>query len=165
MLEEEIVSQIMLDITHTILPSWVTRGPLHPSSVSQGNLLAGEWCTFTTINLVITLTRFWGKSKESREVRILENFLHLVSAVKYASLWKVDETSIQAYESHMYEYLRSLLELFPGTSIVPNQHMALHFGSQLRRFGPQQGWRGFTFECVKLDQMNTSSGLFHLNHG
>ncbi|KAJ3752746.1 hypothetical protein EV360DRAFT_18877, partial [Lentinula raphanica] len=36
--------------------------------------------------------------------------------------------------------------LYPHTRITPYQHMMLHFGDLLRRFGPVHSWRCFAFE-------------------
>ncbi len=141
-------------------PSWVTAGPKHPGSTKQGKLHADQWRSFCSINLVVTLIRIWGlEAPESEKGRMLENFLHLVSAVKYACLRVVNGESINAYESHMYTYLRTLFELYPGTELVPNQHMALHFGDHLRRFGPTHSWRCFAFERYNflLQQVETNN--------
>lgn len=147
-------------MARTIVPSWVPRGPKNPGSTKQGKLHADQWRSFCTINLVITLIRLWGSEpKDSKESLMLTNFLHLVSAVKYASLRVVTEESILAYENHIHAYLQTLLELYPGTELVPNQHMALHFGDQLRRFGPTHAWRCFAFERFNylLQQVQTNT--------
>ncbi|KAF7771841.1 hypothetical protein Agabi119p4_6152 [Agaricus bisporus var. burnettii] len=159
-LGKEKIADIKLDMARTIVPSWVPRGPKNPGSTKQGKLHADQWRSFCTINLVITLVRLWGSEpKDSRERLMLTNFLHLVSAVKYASLRVVTEESIIAYEFNIRAYLRTLLELYPGTELVPNQHMALHFGDQLRRFGPTHGWRCFAFERFNylLQQVQTNT--------
>lgn len=160
MLGTETIAEIKLDMDRLTLPSWVPKGPKHPGSTKQGKLHADQWRSFCTINLVITLVRLWGQEDyDSKEGRMLRNFLHLVSAVKYASLRIVDEESIHAYETHIYAYLQTLLELYPGTELVPNQHMALHFGRHLRQFGPTHSWRCLAFERFNylLQQVETNN--------
>lgn len=147
MLGKKIVGEIKHDASRLTLPSWVPNGPKHPGSTKQGKLHADQWRSFCTINLVVTLVRLWGLDPpDSEKGRMLENFLHLVSAIKYATLRSITEESIVAYEMHLQAYLRTLLDLYPGTELVANQHMALHFGDHLRRFGPTHSWRCFAFE-------------------
>lgn len=72
--------------------------------------------------------------------------MHLVTAVKLATMRTMTAERILQYEHHMHRYLETLLELYPGAEISSYQHMALHFGDQLRRFGPTHAWRCFPFE-------------------
>lgn len=129
------------------LPSWISRAPTHPGETKYGKYHADQWQAFCTINLPVTLVRLWGsKPKDSREYRMLENFMHLVTAVKLATMRKITPSRITDYEHHIRQYLSTLLDLFPGTEVSPYQHMSLHFGDQLRRFGPTHAWRCFPFE-------------------
>ena len=142
------------------LPSWVSPAPKHPGESSWGKFTADQWKSFCTINLPITLIRLWGaKPHDSREYRMLANFMHLVTAVKLATMRQMTERRILKYESHMRKYLTTLLELYPDTTITPYQHMALHFGDMLRRFGPTHAWRCFPFERYNylLQQTPTNS--------
>ncbi|KAJ3571368.1 hypothetical protein NP233_g3797 [Leucocoprinus birnbaumii] len=77
---------------------------------------------------------------------MLQNFLHLVNAIKIGSMRTTSLKHSQDYEFHMKKYLETLLELYPGATLSPYQHMALHVGQQLRRFGPTHAWRCFAFE-------------------
>ncbi|KAJ3512199.1 hypothetical protein NLJ89_g3658 [Agrocybe chaxingu] len=43
---------------------------------------------------------------------------------------------IKAYNSHILRYVGGLKDIFPGTSLLPNHHAALHIGDGLTRFGP-----------------------------
>ncbi|KAF9488327.1 hypothetical protein BDN71DRAFT_1536650 [Pleurotus eryngii] len=116
-----------------LLPSCVGRGPHQPREAAGGHLKADEWRTFCTVNLPITLTRLWsGDSATTHERCMLKNFLHLVQAVRIASFREISNADVHAYEFHMHAYLTSLLSLYPGIKIVPNQHISLHFGEHLR---------------------------------
>ena len=77
---------------------------------------------------------------------MLDNYLDLVKAVELATRYTQTEANIADYEHHMERYLRTLLELYPQIDIQPYQHLALHFGEHLRRFGPTHSWRCFPFE-------------------
>ncbi|KAF9440671.1 hypothetical protein P691DRAFT_686860, partial [Macrolepiota fuliginosa MF-IS2] len=102
---------------------------------------------FCMIYLSITLTCIWGnKPANSHKYKMLRNFLHLVTTVKIGSMRTTSSKCTEKYEYHMRTYLKSLLELYPGSEISPYQHMALHIGQQLHCFGPMHSWRCYTFE-------------------
>lgn len=146
-LGNQTLSEVKSDMARLLLPSCVGRGPHRPGEAAGGRLKADEWRTFCTVNLPITLTRLWsGDSATTHERRMLQNFLHLVQAVRIASFREISNADVQAYEFHMHAYLTSLLALYPGIKIVPNQHISLHFGEHLRRWGPVHSWRCFAFE-------------------
>ena len=129
------------------LPSWVAPAPRQPGVAKRGKFTADQWRTFCIINLVFTLTRLWGSEPEtSRDRRMLDNFMHLVTAVKLASMRCMTPERIAQYTFHMHQYLTTLLDLYPGATIAPYQHLALHFQTFLQRFGPTQGWHCFAFE-------------------
>jgi hypothetical protein len=129
------------------LPSWVTPASSNPGEAWRGKLTADQWRTLCCLNLVITLTRLWGDKPEgSRWRQMLDNFLHLVAAIKLASMRRMTQRRIKQYHHHMYQYLSRLVDLYPGTSITPTQHLALHFDTFLSRFGPTHAWRCFPFE-------------------
>lgn len=132
----------------TQLPIWVSRGPKHPGTAKQGRLKADEWKSFCLIHLPITLVRLWSSSGEdtSRQRKVLSNFMDLVEAIRLSSLRNITSAQITQYEKYIHRYLRKLLDLYPGTSIAPYQHLSLHFGEHLRRWGPTHSWRCFAFE-------------------
>lgn len=129
------------------LPGWVSRAPSHPGESRWGKFYADQWRAFCTVNLPVTLIRLWGtKPKESREYQMLENFMDLVTAVKLATMRKMTMQRIAQYETYMRRYLEKLIVLYPGANFGPYQHMSMHFGDQLHRFGPTHSWRCYPFE-------------------
>lgn len=129
------------------LPTWFRTAPKHPGEVRWGKFKADKWKAFCTVNLPITLARLWGsKPKHDRQYKMLENFLHLVTAVTYANQWTLTEDTINLYDLHMSAYLNGFVELYPFANISPYQHLSLHFSSHLRRWGPTHSWRCFAFE-------------------
>lgn len=129
------------------LPSWFPAAPRHPGESKWGKFSADQWKSFCTVNLPLTLTRLWGYGgKQNRERAMLENFMHLVTAVKLATYRRTTTERIVNYDRHMKLYLQNLLILYPSTKITPYQHMSLHFADQLKRFGPVHSWRCFPFE-------------------
>lgn len=146
-LGKEVLAEVWKDLERIQLPSWVPHPPGHPGDCRWGKLTADQWRSLCTIILPVTLMRLWGdKPKEDRKYKMLQNFLHLVAAVKAASKRRTTSELARDYEFHMREYLKTLLQLFPGTQLTLYQHMALHVGDQLRRFGPTHSWRCFAFE-------------------
>jgi len=129
------------------LPSWVSPAPRHPGEAKRGKFTADQWRSFCMINLPLTLNRLWGQeAQDSRKRQMLHNFMHLVSAVKLATLRCMTSERISRYAFHIHEYLKNLLQLYPATTISPYQHLALHLQDFLRRFGPVHSWRCFPFE-------------------
>ncbi|KAJ3870997.1 hypothetical protein F5051DRAFT_341469 [Lentinula edodes] len=127
--------------------------PNRPGEKSHGSFTADQWRTFCTINLPITLVRLWGPlPQDERKYAILVNFMHLVTAVCLANMRVMTEARIRSYEHHMRVYLEEVVgykqenPLFPHTELTTYQHMSLHFGNLLRRFGPPHSWRCFAFE-------------------
>lgn len=146
-LGKEALREVMADMSRTTLPTWVSAGPKNPGSKGQGRLKADEWKTLCTIRLPISLIRLWGtRPPGSRTREVLMNYMDLVHAVQLASLRELTPLQVERYEFYMHRYLTRLLELYPGTSISPYQHLSLHFGEHLRRWGPPHSWRCYAFE-------------------
>lgn len=139
------LGEVREDMDRLCLPSWIGRGPKQPGEAKQGRLKADEWRTLCMVNLPITLVRLWGQDK-GRSGDVLNNYMHLVQAVKIASQRQISAQDIKNYQYHMHSYLESLLKLYLGTTITPYQHISLHFGEHLRRWGPVHSWRCFAFE-------------------
>ncbi|KAJ2911634.1 hypothetical protein MD484_g8783, partial [Candolleomyces efflorescens] len=146
-LGRDTLEEVRKDIAQLNLPSWHPTSPPHPGEQTWGKFTAAQWRTFCVVVLPVTLVRLWGDAPRGsvQELR-LTNFIHLVSAVKIASSYSLNEGHIKDYEYHMHAYLTSLLQLYPGLRLTPYQHLSLHFGDQLRNFGPVHAWRCFVYE-------------------
>jgi len=135
-LGRDLLSEVRQDMERIQLPTWVSRTPNHPGESDWGKFTADNWRSFCLINLPITLTRLWGgKPRESREYRMLDNYMHLITAIKLATSRNITAGHISAYQAHMHAYLKSLLILYNNTSCTsfrypsrplrPNTCMAL----------------------------------------
>lgn len=136
--------------------------PKRPGEKGQGSLTADQWRTFCSDNLPFTLVRLWGHLPQNdRKYRMLVNFMHLITAVRLANMRVMTEVRIQQFETHIRVYLEELADLYPHTRITTYQHMVLHFGTLLRRFGPVHSWRCFGFERLNytLRKFPTNSRL------
>ena len=89
---------------------------------------------------------------------MLVNFMHLVTAVVLAGLWRTTSLHVDIFEAHMRRYLETLVDLFPEGHIVPNHHLTLHIPDLTRLFGAVPGWRSFGFERFNflLQEQNTN---------
>ncbi|KAH9941081.1 hypothetical protein B0H21DRAFT_710687 [Amylocystis lapponica] len=150
------------DMREVVLPSSISRAPSKIGATGQGTIGADEWRTFCTINLPITLIYRWGTLPENtREYKILMNFMHLVTAVKLATMRIVTPDRLWQYRISMHRYLTSLLELFPGTTLTPYQHMSLHLPDTLTQLGPAPSIWVFAFERANyiLQQTQTNNRI------
>jgi len=146
-LGKDLLAEVRADMERTQLPTWVSRAPSHPGEKNWGKFTADDWRSFCLINLPITLIRLWGgHPSSSRTHQMLENYMHLVTAIKLATKRQITCEDIAGYEFHIHAYLESLLILYPRNSLSPYQHLALHFGPFLTRFGPTHAWRCYPFE-------------------
>lgn len=127
------------------VPSWLTLPPLSFGTTRHGKLSADHWRTLCTVNLPVTLIRTWSV-QETRRIDMLRNFLNLVETVELIGLLEISEEDIVRAETLLEQYLRTAKELYKGSKIQPNQHLALHLGFFLRLFGPMHSWRSFVFE-------------------
>ncbi|TBU28219.1 hypothetical protein BD311DRAFT_663831 [Dichomitus squalens] len=145
-LTPEVINQLRHDLQNTYLPSWLERPPVNFGSASHGKLKADHWRTVCTINMVITLVRIWSSPTATTGDRLLlENFIHLVTAVDMATRRSMDTERARQYDFQMLQYLRTLRSLFEH-DLVPNHHLSLHLVTCLLLFGPVHGWWAYPFE-------------------
>lgn len=100
------------------------------------------------------------------EHKLLQNFIHLVTAVDVATRRSVTREKVELYSEQMYLYLAGIKELF-NHDLVGNHHLSLHLPPFLEDFGPVHGWWAFAFERYngvlgRLNKNNhTSTCLSH----
>lgn len=142
-LSKEVLQEVWADMANTTLPSWIQMPPKNVGSSSAGRLKADQWRTFSTVNLVITLIRLWSGTDMQP---MLDNFLALVSAVRWATLRSTSNNHISVVQEQMIHYLTTTVQLFGARVLTINHHMSLHIVDFLRLFGPVHGWWSFPFE-------------------
>lgn len=160
-LTPDIIKAVHTDMMSTYLPSWIERPPANFGSSAHGKLKADHWRTVCTISLVITLVRVWSSlTALTGDGKVLENFIHLVTAVDLATRHSMDPDRARLFDHHMAEYLRTLRELFRH-NLVPNHHLSLHLTACLLLFGPVRGWWGFPFERYNgiIQRLNTNNHI------
>lgn len=158
-LTQEVIDVIRADIQKTVFPSWMERPPKSFGSTAYGKLKADQWRTVCTVSLTITLTRLWGIASASPKDRLLlDNFIHLVTAVDLATRRTMDKDRAAAFDDHMLKYLQGLRDIF-SHELVPNHHLSLHLVTCLLMFGPVNGWWAFPFERYNglLQSLNTNN--------
>ncbi|EPS92499.1 hypothetical protein FOMPIDRAFT_1103741, partial [Fomitopsis schrenkii] len=146
-LGRDVLEEVWSDQRRTLLPSCVAPAPSRIGAQKR-TLKADEWRTLATIHLVITLVRLWRFGSE-REQAMLDNYIHLVSAIAIAGLHSTSRAHIAAYDFHYQKYLESFLELYKEVPLMPSNHMAQHFADVfLDLFGPSHSIRAWAMERV-----------------
>ncbi|KAL1741381.1 hypothetical protein HDZ31DRAFT_66981 [Schizophyllum fasciatum] len=159
-LGKERLAEIDHDAETLILPSSMQAAPKSAGERKGGKFKAASWLTYALVNLPITLIRLWGSApSDSRERAMLDNYMHLVKAIRLASLPYMTPEVIESYTSEMHRYLTTLLELFPGTTITIYQHLSLHLPLLLAEHGPTHAWRCWVVERMNhvLQTLNTNN--------
>ncbi|KAL1750194.1 hypothetical protein FB107DRAFT_187608, partial [Schizophyllum commune] len=157
---KERLAEIDHDAETLILPSSMQAAPKSAGERKGGKFKAASWLTYALVNLPITLIRLWGGAPpDSRERAMLDNYMHLVKAIRLASLPYMTSEVIESYTSEMHRYLTTLLELFPGTTITIYQHLSLHLPLLLAEHGPTHAWRCWVVERMNhvLQTLNTNN--------
>lgn len=161
MLGKRILEHVWSDMDKIILPSWVSRVPRRIGSSGKATGLglgADEWRTLCSIHLTTTLIYLWGTSPEdSRDFKLLTNFMDLVTAVKLATKRITTSETRDKCRYYIHHYLTTMLELFPGASIRPNQHMILHLPDVLEALGPAPSIWCFGFERANYILQQTAT--------
>ncbi|KAI0691402.1 hypothetical protein C8T65DRAFT_587231, partial [Cerioporus squamosus] len=159
---------VTADMGVTLLPSAIGRPPVNVGSAGAGTLSADQWRTLCMVHLVVTLTRLWGwLPTGDRRRELLDNFLDLVAAVRYGNVRRTCRNRIATYNFHIFRYVTGLRRLFPEQDLVPNHHLALHFGEVLKNFGPSHAYWGFPFErqirILRHAKINYRLGVWYLS--
>ncbi|KAF8686600.1 hypothetical protein RHS04_00032 [Rhizoctonia solani] len=132
----EVLTEIQKDMDQTTLPRWIKHPPKNFGTVSHGKLQSEEYKSLALVSFVITLVRLWGTEPSGLLRDCLDNFLHLMLAVRILSFQSLVESDIVAFEYHYKEYLQGLSKLYPYASRIPTQHMGLHIPGFMRALGP-----------------------------
>lgn len=127
------------------LPTWINPAPRAFGTSQHGKLSADQWRTVSSINLPVTLVRTWGL-ETGRRRDMLQNFLHLVNAIQTIGYLEVDQRDLQKADDLLKRYLEGIKELYKGSKIQANHHLALHLTVFITLFGPVHSWRSFAFE-------------------
>jgi hypothetical protein len=135
-LGKDIMGMVWEDMKRTRLPAWITLPPSDWGTVRRGKLSADNWRTICCIHLPITLIRLYGEST-GRQRDLLDNFMHLVTAVRIATMHTSSAQQILEYKAAMQAYTSGVNKLFHEYQILPSHHAALHLGDILERFGPK----------------------------
>ncbi|KAI5823491.1 hypothetical protein K523DRAFT_221644, partial [Schizophyllum commune Tattone D] len=154
------IEEIQHDLASFRAPSSTQAPPKNVGEPSGGKLKASNYEVLGLVNIPTTLIRLWGGlAEDTREKRVLDNYMHLVKAVRLGTAPRTPPEAISMYADEICRYLTGLVELFPGTSITPYQHMAVHLPLFLRAHGPTHSWRCWIVERMNyvLQSLNTNN--------
>jgi hypothetical protein len=147
LLGAEILSEVRQDMSKTTLPSWLKHPPINFATVDHGKLQSEEYKSLALVSFTITLVRLWGQEGTLAPLRVhLDNFLHLMLAVRILAFQSITEQDITAFELHYGAYLEGLKTLYPLSSFNCVQHLGLHIPHFLRSLGPSTRWSESTCE-------------------
>ncbi|KAH7101824.1 hypothetical protein BKA62DRAFT_618237, partial [Auriculariales sp. MPI-PUGE-AT-0066] len=149
---------IIADLESTVFPSWMAKGPAGFGSPAHGTMSAADVRTIGVYHVSLTLTRLWGlKEEDSRERKLLHNFMNLVEAVDLALRRVTSRKRLHAVGKHAASYLVSSRKLFPWIDGTTNEHLMLHQPELLNRFGPARYWWCFAGERLNGALQNTTT--------
>ncbi|KAL1724914.1 hypothetical protein EV714DRAFT_222295 [Schizophyllum commune] len=128
-------------------PSWLPIPTRRPGDPAEGKLKSSATRRLAEVWLPISLIREWGPYPEnSREHKMLVNYMHLISASLLAHQRKMRPATIRHYHEEAYLYLKTRAEIFPDVSVTPYEHTMLHFSWFLERYGPMHAWQQLLME-------------------
>jgi hypothetical protein len=158
-IDGSVIEQIRADIGRIKIPSWMKRPPRNFGQASHGKLTADQWRTLCTVVLVVTLIPLW--QSPSVQPVLNNNYLDLVTAIRWATMRATSEKHIQILEAHLTRYLETTVSLYSKSVICPNHHLSLHLPECIRNFGPVHGWWSFPFERYNgiLQRINNNGKL------
>lgn len=90
---------------------------------------------------------------------MLNNYMHLVTAVYIASSTSTSEELASHYSHHFKNYLSGVLDLYKEAKIQPIHHACLHFERLLVGLGPVHSWRTWAFECFNYTLQRTKMNM------
>lgn len=110
------------------------------------------------IHLVITLIRIWGRS-EGRQRQMLNNYMHLVTAIYIANLCSTSRELASNYTDHFKRYLLGVLDLYKEAKLQSVHHACLHLEQLLVGLGPVHSWRAWAFERFNYKLQRTKTNM------
>ena len=110
------------------------------------------------IHLVITLIRIWGRS-EGRQRQMLNNYMHLVTAIYIANLCSTSRELASNYTDHFKHYLLGVLDLYKEAKLQSVHHACLHLEQLLVGLGPVHSWRAWAFERFNYKLQRTKTNM------
>lgn len=157
-LGSETLRVIQQDMRSMSLPSWTGRVPADLGNARHGTLSHDALRTVASVVLPSCLTRLWGlKPEESRERKMLENYLDMSISITTALLRTSSVGQADKVHQLWLRYLTGLRELFPHLGRIPSQHISLHLSKTLKNFGPAPGQRTNVCERINFLLQNTST--------
>ncbi|KAF9065902.1 hypothetical protein BDP27DRAFT_1228365, partial [Rhodocollybia butyracea] len=145
-IDDQLRQEVKTDMQRTILPTWMNAAPLEWGTPSGGQLTFPD--VLCSIHLVVTLIRVWAYDEDTTKLPYLYNFTHPVKGVHILFLRSTSPALIEQYTSHMLEYLKGLLQLFPDIQLAPNHHYSLHMGEFMESMGPNHSRNTFATEQI-----------------
>ncbi|KAF8833960.1 hypothetical protein BDN67DRAFT_985674 [Paxillus ammoniavirescens] len=99
-----------------------------------------------------------------KEEQMLDNYIALVIAVRWATMRSTSQDHIKIVESSLHFYLTSLVQLYSKDILHPSHHLSQHLSKCIKLFGPVHGWWSFPFERFNgiIQQHHTNNKIGNL---
>ncbi|KAJ3551842.1 hypothetical protein NM688_g4476 [Phlebia brevispora] len=109
------------------------------------------------------------KRREAEKKLMLDNFMHLVTAVAIAGMLAISDAHIAAYRKAIMHYLETMKDLYKEATFKPNHHLAVHFADTfLPNFGSLYPIRAFHTErqnfLLQMENTNMKFGELELTY-
>ncbi|KAI6011716.1 hypothetical protein BKA83DRAFT_4501948 [Pisolithus microcarpus] len=134
-----ILEEVWRDQEQLVLPSFIFPAP-SLLGFEKRKLSANQW-------------------HSGRQWQMLNNYMHLVTAVYTASLKSTSEELAGRYTYHFKSYLSGILELYKEARVQPVHHACLHFERLLVGLGPVHSWRTWAFERFNYMLQRTKTNM------
>lgn len=130
--ELEMIRSCIRDVD---LPTWVGRPPSNLGEAKHGKVKAQELLVLFTVIFPLIMPEIWWREGETGD-RLLNNFHDVVACTNILASYSTSNSEAERYMDHYVQYRTSKAQLFPEFNSVPNHHLAMHNGDQLKFWGP-----------------------------
>ena len=135
-------------ITHTIIPTWVSRVPKKFGMSGAGSLKASEWFILYTVYFPLAIVPYWviGNDWQSKRIKgesglthrevLRDSTLKIIEITNIIMKHQIDSSDIQKFSQLINEYRHLLRHGWPSVKSKPNIHVTQHYPEVIKRFGP-----------------------------
>ncbi|EJD37189.1 hypothetical protein AURDEDRAFT_173710 [Auricularia subglabra TFB-10046 SS5] len=148
------------------MPTSMERPPANFGEAAHGRLKAITWLVIFTNFLPLVIPELWAEGTDNSEPELLKNFYDLVASTNLISSYSYAPGDSALYLEHYILYRKSLHELFPDSSSVPNHHYAMHNAELMEFWGPLPLLSEFPFEQKNgaFQRVKTNRHIYEMDY-
>lgn len=147
-------------------PLGLNRPPLDWGTTTHGKLGADQFETICTkSSFLVVIVRRWGypdpqddAATTTRKRRMLHNYADLVKASCMIHNRITSSAHCASCDAHMLRFFGECSTLYRNFAMRPSNHIGLHYGDVMRKFGPSHAIKVPGFERLNyvLSSINTN---------